>query len=90
MLVRRDFFTAVGGFDADRFPHEYAETDLERTAIVRGHTVRTIEDAQVFHRHEISKSEQVLAWRAQGARNQAEKWSLPLDLWGVAHERGGA
>ncbi len=86
MLVRRDFFAAVGGFDADRFPHEYAETDLERTAAARGLGIRTIEESQVVHHFEHDKSDQVLAWRAQGARSDAQKWKIPIDPWGVAHE----
>lgn len=85
MLVRREFFESVGGFDSERFPHEYAETDLERTALARGHSISTIEQSEVIHHYEVAKSEQVLAWRAQGARNQAIKWGLPLDPWGVAH-----
>jgi glycosyltransferase involved in cell wall biosynthesis len=86
MLVRRAFFVSVGGFDCARFRHEYAETDLERTAETLGYRVQTIEDATVVHRREDSKSEQVLSWRAQGARNQTLKWGVPLDPRGVAHE----
>jgi GT2 family glycosyltransferase len=85
ILVRREFFESVAGFDSERFPHEYAETDLERTAVARGHSISTIEQSEVIHHYEETKSEQVLAWRAQGARNQAMKWGLPLDPWGVAH-----
>lgn len=85
MLIRRDFFERVGGFDSERFPHEYAETDLERTAVAQGYTVRTTERGQVVHHYSPEKSQQVLRWRAQGARNEAEKWGVPVDRWGVAH-----
>ena len=86
MLVRRDFFEQIGGFDSERFPHEYAETDLARTAVARGYAVRTIERAQVVHHYSPNKSQQVLGWRAQGARNEAEKWGIPVDRWGVGDE----
>jgi GT2 family glycosyltransferase len=85
MLVRRAFFESAGGFDSERFPHEYAETDLERTAQAQGHSVATVEQSRVIHHYEREKSEQVLRWRAQGAHNQTVKWGVPLDSWGVAH-----
>jgi glycosyl transferase family 2 len=50
MLIRRDVFLEVGGFDGDYFSF-YEDTDLGWRLNLFGHTVWYASDAIVFHRH---------------------------------------
>lgn len=76
MLVRRDWFDTNGGFAHEQFPHEFAETDLERRVEAQGLHVRTIESIAVRHYFVSAKSPQVLAWRSLGEANERRIWEL--------------
>lgn len=65
MLVKRDFFLALGGFDADYFAY-YEDVDLGWRLWLSGHRVVFAPKAIVYHRHHGS-------WQHV---NAAKKWVL--------------
>jgi N-acetylglucosaminyl-diphospho-decaprenol L-rhamnosyltransferase len=77
MLVRRDGFRAVGGFDAAMFMY-MEDVDLCRRLREHGSRIRYVPEARV--RHELGGS--------QGA-DQAERWYRAFHAYLVAH-RGAA
>jgi GT2 family glycosyltransferase len=76
-LMRRDTFSALGGFDARYAPAYFEDSDLAMTAWSRGLVTRLVVDRPVVHHHEGASASRVKL--AEASRGKfVDKWSREL------------
>jgi GT2 family glycosyltransferase len=77
LVMRRDVFTSLGGFDSRYAPAYFEDSDLALTAWSRGLVTRLVVDRPVVHHHEGASAERVALAETSRAKFM-HKWASEM------------